>query len=135
MEEPNEAFARTDDPTTSRAAARRVKVTRQQKVIVELHHAQPDTLYGLTTAEMEELTGISRDKAFGPRIKRMVEKGLLERPGGKHVRNGSLITYLPGHVPDEPRLDEPNPRKFVSSQPQFAPKRAESGATTAGNAP
>lgn len=74
----SDAMARTEDPQTSQDAAASVNVQQQEDWIEKLLRQAGDD--GLTTAEMGELTGRTRD-SFSPRMKPMERKGVVVRTG------------------------------------------------------
>ena len=70
-------LARNTDPTTSHEAARRVKVTEQEELVLRVMRAHPQ---GLTADQVGQLTG--RDKGtMGTRISQLVRKGFLTNTG------------------------------------------------------
>jgi len=79
------ALARRDDPETSHEAAAKVDVSkREAEVYAALRAVWPA---GLTTHEIEDATGIAAGSVT-PRMKRLVEKGWVERTEERRIPRG-----------------------------------------------
>lgn len=92
-----EAFARSDDPGTSRDAAISFNVSRLQRLVFEIIAAAG--FFGATSCEIAAALGLVRD-SVSPRIKPLRQKGLVfttgetrTNPSGRRGLVWKLIAY------------------------------------------
>lgn len=82
------ARARRTDPDTSHEAAATVDVTHREQQVLDALAGAPG---GLTTKEMEPVTGVDR-LSLSPRMKPLELKGLVVRTD--ETRDGSIVWRL-----------------------------------------
>lgn len=86
------AYARRDDPWTSHEAASKVPVTHLQDIV--LRALRPFPVTGLTTHEIEDLTGLAAGSVT-PRMKPLEDLGLVVR---RLDAFGKVVARIPpGH--------------------------------------
>ncbi len=108
------AYARRNDPETSHEAADRVRVSRLEGICLDALLPYPK---GLEVTEISDLTKVP-DKSVSPRMRRLVEKGLVFENGRRKNRNGfnqivwvhHIYRHLYEPEPEPPTPEAPPPR-------------------------